>query len=289
MNRVISYIAADVEGMDPQQLVETLADAGYTGIDWTLEQFDPLNEAPGALRELVGLAETAGLACPQLMIHQDYVTSDPELWEERVQITERALEAAAAAGIPTAGVVTGPNRWVPGWERPGETLSESGCWDLAIKALDRALLTANRVGVRLCLEPCWGTLAADRYWAEYALARLGDELAVTIDPSHFVMTGDDVPAMIRAWASRIGHIHLKDAFGTPGMDGQEFCFLLPGEGRADWSGILRALDEIGYAGAMAVEFESFTLRSNALGGDVAAGARLARRLVDGVMGLGAKL
>lgn len=289
MSHVISYIAADVEGMEPRLLVEMLAEAGYSGVDWTMEQFDPLHDSPDVLRGLVDLAARFGLSCPQLMIHQDYVTSDAAGWEQRVRLTELAVEAAGAAGISTAGVVTGPNKWVPGWERPGESLSEEACWGLALDALDRVMVTADRVGVKLCLEPCWGTLASDRYRAEYAFGRLGTELGVTIDPSHFVMTGDDVPAMIRSWAARVSHVHLKDAFGAPGMDGEDFCFLLPGEGRADWRGILSALDSIGYAGAMSVEFESFALRNGALDGDVAAGARLARRLVDGILGRGSLL
>ncbi|WP_231644491.1 sugar phosphate isomerase/epimerase family protein [Mycolicibacterium baixiangningiae] len=287
--RPISYVAADVDGMEPRQLVEVLADAGYAGVDWTMEQFDPLQESPGALQALVDIANQSGLTCPQLLIHQDFVTSDPSLWDERVRRTERALEAAADAGIPTAGVVTGPNRWAPGWEEPGAALSETACWDLALAALDRALTVAERVGVTLCLEPCWGTLASDRYRAEYVLGRVGDELGVTVDPSHFVMTGDDVPAMIRSWSARVSHVHLKDAFGAPGMDGEDFCFLLPGEGRADWPGIFAALDSIDYAGAMAVEFESFALRRGPLRGDIAAGARLARRLVDGLLGTGTGL
>ncbi|MBS1888722.1 MAG: sugar phosphate isomerase/epimerase [Actinobacteria bacterium] len=281
--RPIGYVAADVEGLAPGELVAVLAEAGYGAVDWTMEQWDPLAEGAEALGELVGLAHGAGLACPQLMVHQDYVTADAELWEERVARTEAAVDGAAAAGIPSIGIVTGPNRWVAGHEAVGGELSEASAWDLALAAIDRALARARGTGVRVCLEPCWGTLASDRYRAEYALARAGEELAVTVDPSHFVMSGDDVPALVRAWGGRLAHVHLKDAVGRPGQDGEDFWFLLPGEGTTDWAGLLGALDEVGYAGAMAVEFESFTLRDNVFGGRVDAGARHAKALVDGLL------
>ncbi|HTT94875.1 MAG TPA: TIM barrel protein [Solirubrobacterales bacterium] len=96
------------------------------------------------------------------------------------------------------------------------------------------------------------------------------------------MTGDDVPALVRAWRERLAHVHLKDAVGRPGQDGEDFWFLLPGEGSTDWDGLLGALDEVGYAGAMSVEFESLTLRDAVFGGRVDAAARPAKAMVDGV-------
>ena len=283
MSRAIGYVAADVEGLAPETLVAALADCGYTAVDWTMEQFDPLTDEPAVLRGLVETAADAGLTCPQLMVHEDYVTPDAAAWEERVRRSERAVDAAAAAGIPTIGVVTGPNRWVEGHAVIGTDVPEEQAWDLALRALARVLDRARGTGVRVCLEPCWGTLASDVTRAGRALDRLGEDLAITVDPSHFVMTGDDVPALIRRWRERVAHVHLKDAVGRTGMADEDFWFLLPGEGAADWSGILGALDEIGYAGALSVEFESFTLRENVFGGSVTEGAAYARRLVDGVL------
>lgn len=281
--RPIGYVAADVEGLAPGELVAVLADAGYGAVDWTMEQWDPLADGAEVLAGLVDLAGEAGLSCPQLMVHQDFVTADRGRWEERVARSEAAVDGAAAAGIPTVGIVTGPNRWVAGHEAVGRDLSETDAWDAALAAIERVLARARGKNLRICLEPCWGTLASDRYRTEYALARAGGELAVTIDPSHFVMTGDDVPALVREWRERLAHVHLKDAVGRPGTDGEDFWFLLPGEGGTDWGGLLDALDEVGYAGAMSVEFESFTLRDNVFGGRVEPAARHAKALVDGVL------
>ena len=283
--RRVGYVAADVGALAPERIVELLAGAGYDAVDWTMEQFEPL-DGPAELSRLAALARDGGLTTPQLMVHQDYVTPDPRLWEERVRRSELAVEAAAEAGIASIGVLTGPSRWVAGSAAvgPGGELSEGEAWRLALGALERVLARGEAAGVRVALEPCWGTLARDRHRAEYALARLDcDALAVTLDPSHFVMTGDDVPAMARDWADRIAHVHLKDAFGREGLDGEQFTFLLPGEGKVDWPGLLAALDETGYAGAMCVEFEAFALLNGPLHGSVERGARLARELVAGLL------
>lgn len=298
--RRVGYVTADVGALSAEQLVELLGRAGYDAVEWTMEQVEPL-EGPAELVRICGLARDAGLATPQLMVHQDYVTPDPALWEERVRRSEAAVEAAAAAGIASIGVLTGPNRWVHGHPTvvagdaggpdgadgpagAGGSLTEDAAWTLALRALERVLTRAESAGVRVALEPCWGTLARDRRRTEHLLSRLASPaLALTLDPSHFVMTGDDVPALVRDHADRIAHVHLKDAFGREGVDGEDFTFLLPGEGKVDWPGLLGALDATGYAGALCVEFESFPLLEGPLGGSVERGAALARELVAGLL------
>lgn len=284
MNRAIGYVAADVEGVPPAALVESLRAIGYEAVDWTMEQFEPLRDGSERLVELVELAAGVGLSVPQLMVHQDYVTSRPGVWEERVRRTERAVDAAAAAGVASIGLVTGPNRWVEGWTAVGSKIDRDAAWSLVVRALTQVLDHASGTGVTVALEPCWGTLAWNAASTEELLTRLPrDELRLNFDPSHFVMSGDDAAELVRRWSERIAHVHLKDAFGTTGAEGEDFCFLLPGEGQTDWETLLTALDQIEYAGAMSVEFESFTLRNKVLGGDVEAGARIAHQFVRGVL------
>ncbi|CAB4334348.1 unannotated protein [freshwater metagenome] len=284
MNRAIGYVAADVGEIEPPVLVGRLAELGYTAIDWTMEQFDPLVQDASVLVDLVSLAQGAGLEVPQLMVHEDFVTDEAAVWEERVDRTEAAVDAAATAGIPSIGVVTGPNQWVDGALEVGSSIPHDDAWTLALNALRRIVDHAEGTGVRVALEPCWGTLAWNAATAEALVSDVGREtLALNIDPSHFAVSGDDVAEVVRRWGSRIAHVHLKDAFGKPGVEGEDFCFLLPGEGGTDWSEFFRALDEVGYAGATSVEFESFSLRDQVLGGDVIAGAELALTLVQGLL------
>jgi sugar phosphate isomerase/epimerase len=285
----IGYVASDMQGRTVAEVIELVAGAGYGAVDWTMEQYDPLTQSADELSEIVRQSYEAGLGVPQLMVHQDHVTSDPELWERRVHRAERAVEACAHAGIPTVGVLTGPNLWEPGHATIGLGLSETAAWDLALSALERVLVRAGQLEVRVALEPCWGTLARDRYRAEYALARLDcAALAVNFDPSHFVLSGDDIPAAIAAWGDRIVHVHLKDAFGRPPdpaypREGEDFTFLLPGEGVVPWPQLLEALDAVGYTGTMSVENEAFRLLEGPLRGELSRSAALARELVGGLI------
>ncbi len=325
MRGPIGYVAADVGGRTPKQVVELLAEAGYGAVDWTMEQFDPLRDPPERLAELVVLARAAGLQVAQLMVHQDYVTPERELWERRVRRSEGAVAACAYAGIESIGVLTGPNLWEPGAARIGHDIDEQDAWECARLALARVLDRAEEYGVRVALEPCWGTLAHGRYRAEYALALLLEHpsLAVNFDPSHHALCGDDVAGAVRAWGGRIAHVHLKDAVGRcyPGagsgasagpaagagprsgvgpaagagtgsgagarvgpMEGEDFAFLLPGEGAVPWRALFDALDAIGYTGTMSVENEARPLLQGPLRGDLARAAGLARELVAGLLG-----
>lgn len=303
MRGPIGYVAADVDGRTPEQVVELLAEAGYGAVDWTMEQFDPLRDPPERLAELVVLARAAGLQVAQLMVHQDYVTPERELWERRVRRSEGAVAACAYAGIESIGVLTGPNLWEPGAARIGHDIDEQDAWECARLALARVLDRAEEYGVRVALEPCWGTLAHGRYRAEYALALLLEHpsLAVNFDPSHHALCGDDVAGAARAWGGRIAHVHLKDAVGRcypgtgPGsgvgararagpVEGEDFAFLLPGEGAVPWRALFDALDAIGYTGTMSVENEARPLLQGPLRGDLARAARLARELVAGLLG-----
>ncbi|HEY3759899.1 MAG TPA: sugar phosphate isomerase/epimerase family protein [Solirubrobacteraceae bacterium] len=303
VDRPIGYVAADMRGRSVAEIVALVAGAGYAAVDWTMEQFDPLCDSPRRLEEMVQQAHAAGLQVPQLMVHQDHVTLDESLWEQRVRRAEGAVLACADTDIDSIGVLSGPNLWEPGAARIGVDLSEAHAWELSLRALERVLDRAEEVSMRVALEPCWGTLAHGRYRAEHLLAALDcAALAVNFDPSHHVLCGDDIPGAVRAWGGRIAHVHLKDAFGFTdpaarprarayarggvcddvGVD-EDFTFLLPGEGAVPWPELFDALDAIGYTGAMSVENESYRLLEGPLRGDLARGAALARELVAGLL------
>jgi sugar phosphate isomerase/epimerase len=281
----VGYVAnAGFEAKAPEDVVSALADLGYDAVDWTLDHFDPLTQGSDVLAALVELSAAAGLSTPQLMVHQDFVRTDARAYEDAVRCTERAVEACAEAGIESIGVLTGPNLWERGHARIGVDLTESEAWSLALDALTRVLRRAETAGTRVSLEPCWGTLARDRYRAEYALARLDSPaLGLTLDPSHFVLSGDDLVGLTEAWGEKIVHVHLKDAFGRPGIEGEDFVFLAPGDGSVPWTALLEALERVGYGGVMSVEFEAYSLLRGPLRGDPVAAARHARQLVGGLM------
>jgi len=62
--------------------------------------------------------------------------------------------------------------------------------------------------------------------------------------------------------------------GEPGMEGDTFMFPLIGEGRTDWAAFFGALDDVGYTGALSIEFEAYRYYEQVLDSDPEAAARL---------------
>jgi sugar phosphate isomerase/epimerase len=80
------------------------------------------------------------------------------------------------------------------------------------------------------------------------LGAQGDELGLTLDVGHLLVTGDlPVPAQVRALHERLAHVHLDDI--RAGVH-EHMMF---GQGDLDLSGTLRALIEVGFEGLAAVE------------------------------------
>lgn len=255
--RPIGFIAAlGYEEMAASAVVESLLAAGYDGIEWTMAHADEL------------LEPAVALAC-----QQDLVTGGAAA----LATTIGAIERASEAGIELVNVLTGPNLWEPQARRR----DDEEAWGVALRALEAACRRGEELGVTIGFEPCWGTLADDAATADRVLDAV--PIAVTFDPSHFVMSGEDIPALARRWGERIVHVHLKDAFGRPGIEGEDFIFCMLGEGGVPWPQLFDALDEVGFAGAMSVEFESYRYYEQILGGDPGAAAALARGQVAALL------
>jgi len=248
------------EEMTTAEVVGSIADAGFDSVEWTMAHVDSL------------ALPASALAC-----QQDLVSGG----EQAVETTLRAIDAAAEADIGLVNVLTGPNLWEEG-ARPAEGAEEA--WGVALSALERIVDHAEEKAVMVGFEPCWGTLAHDAETAQRVLDAVG--VQITFDPSHFVMTGDPIPELIEKWGDRIVHFHLKDAFGRPGIEGEDFIFCLLGEGDVPWPETFRALEAIGYEGALSVEFEAYRYYEQVLGGNPAAAAKLSREQVGALMGQG---
>jgi len=125
-------------------------------------------------------------------------------------------------------------------------------------------------GVKFALEVHPTEIAFDTVTAQRALEVIGrrEAFGFNFDPSHLEWQGVDPAKFIRTFPDRIYHVHMKDAavtldgisgilgshlnFGQPGR-GWDFRSL--GRGQVDFEEIIRALNEIKYAGPLSVEWE----------------------------------
>ncbi len=266
--RCFGFMASlDFRSWPAEDVLKCLSALGYSAVEWTLAHFHP-GRTPQELSELVRLTEKSGLLFSEAVIQQDLVTLDPAVYEERIALVEASIRAAAQAGVRILNVFTGPAPWIDQSPRLGVDISEGDAWKLVLKAHARLLDLAERQRVYLAVEPCYSHLVHDYYTLKELLDHFDSPyLKVNFDPSHFQLYGNDVPWAIRRLGDRIIHVHLKDVVGHPGAFFQDFSNPMLGGGKVDWKAFAAALDDIGYTGALSVEFEAFTYYEKVLKND----------------------
>ena len=204
----------------------------------------------------------------------DYVWGDgrPDGVRERAAEEMRAtIRAAEKLGVGVVGGFTGSPLWsyVMGYPPPTPRAIADGLRDFARK-WEPILDTCRDSGVKFAFEVHPGQIAFDLYSAEAALDALNgrEEFGFTFDPSHLHWQGIDPVEFLRRFPDRILHVHIKDAAltlnGRTGILGsylpagdphRGWDFRSPGHGGIDWEAVIRGLNEIGYAGPLAVEWK----------------------------------
>lgn len=182
------------------------------------------------------------------------------------------IRAAAMIGVPCVGTFIGRD--------PDLTVAENLA--LAGRILPPLVDFAGEHGVKLVVENCpmegWhpdgypGNLAYSPELWEWMFS-LGFYL--NYDPSHLLWLGIDPVAAIRGlkpYAGRIQHVQAKDTVIDPGgrdrygvfgramgrinpWDSGWWRYRMPGLGDTDWRGVIHALYESAYDGAIVIEHE----------------------------------
>ena len=280
----IAFLAGlDYAHMPAGEVINSLKEVGYEGIEWTTAHFNP-DRPLSELKELVDRTRDAGMEASRIMAHEDLVSLDDDVRKERIDRTVRVIESAGACGVATVGTMTGPAPWDPGAPNIGKEISESAAWEQVFEAYEAFGKAAAGAGVVISSEGVFGMVAHDFYTHRFLIEKLDSPVQkVNFDPSHGILYGNyDVAWVVRQWGERIAHVHLKDAVGDRPEPGK-FIFPLLGEGQVDWGAFFGALEEIGYGGVCSVEFESFDYYRQVLKGDPEAAARLSRQQVEALL------
>ena len=203
----------------------------------------------------------------------DYVWGDGG----SVGVQQRAAEemiatirAAERLGVSTVCGFTGSSLWpgVMGYPANTPELVKDGLQDFADR-WNPILDVCAETGIRFAAEVHPGQIAFDIVTAELALEALDgrEEFGFNFDPSHFHWQGIDPSEFVRRFPDRIFHVHVKDAAmrlnGRNGLLGsylnygdprRGWEFRAPGHGGIDWENLMRALNAIGYAGPLSIEW-----------------------------------
>lgn len=205
----------------------------------------------------------------------DYVWGDGEPEGVRQRAAAEMIKTAEAAkrlGVTIVNGFTGSSIWHLIYSFPSVPTSmiEAGYKDFA----DRwtPIMDAfQNLGVKFGLEVHPTEIAFDITSAEKALDAIQHHPAFgfNYDPSHLGYQGVDYVKFIDKFATQIVHVHMKDAgwsdvpteagvFGghTEFGDPRRFWdFRSMGRGNINFENIIRALNRIGYAGPLSVEWE----------------------------------
>jgi sugar phosphate isomerase/epimerase len=188
---------------------------------------------------------------------------------EEMQNTARA---AAKLGVKVVPGFTGSSIWPYVYSFPptsAEMIAKgyrdfAAVWNPILDVFDEA-------GVRFALEVHPTEIAFDVASAEVAVNALGGRKAFgfNYDPSHLGYQGVDYVGFLIKFADRIYHAHMKDVYWSPvptevGVFGGHIPFgdrrrfwefRSLGRGTVNFEAIIRALNDIGYAGPLSVEWE----------------------------------
>lgn len=244
---------------------------------------------------LVGQAVCDPIDIRHRAILPDEVWGDGEPEGVRQRAAETMKDTARAAarfGVKTVTGFTGSSVWQSIYAFPP---TDQAYWDAGFEDFARRwtpiLDVFDEVGVNFALEVHPTEIAFDTVTARRALEAVGHHprFGFNYDPSHLAYQGVDYAGFIRAFPERIFHAHLKDVWwghgnGEVGVfgghtsfgDGRRFWdFRSLGRGDVRFEDVIVALNDVGYAGPLSVEWEDS--RMDRLHG-AAESAAFARRL-----------
>jgi sugar phosphate isomerase/epimerase len=215
--------------------------AGYRGVELLGEPDRwPVADVRRWLAES-GLAPVALTAsCMVPATPRDLAHPDPAVRGEAVRYLTRCLEFAAEIGAPLAQMLpSGEPRLRPLATREAE-------WGWSVEAMQAAARHAERLGVRIAIEPLNRYEAYLVTSAAEALDYLRDVgslwVGLTLDLFHGNIEEPDPVAAIEAAGARLWHVQVADS-NRQGL----------GRGHLDVAAIVAALRRAGYAGALVME------------------------------------
>lgn len=187
------------------------------------------------------LAET-GVTLTGLCVDPRRSIVDPAQHEEMLQAVADTIQAAKAVGSPPLIVASGFTR---------EGISPEEHKAEAIKVLRRAASLAEAAGITLVLEPLNdrvehpGMYLVDTTLALDIIEAVGSpRLKLLYDVYHSHVMGEDMREVLAGRIHLVEHVQVAD---SPGRNE-------PGTGTIDWPTAIQTLRELGYTGALGLEY-----------------------------------
>lgn len=166
-------------------------------------------------------------------------------------------------------------------------------WSMLCEGLNRlGKVSLEEYGITLTYHHHMGTVVQSAAETDRLLENTDPSLvSLLFDTGHFAYCGEDPADLVKQYAARIRHVHLKDirpgvvkevkANGLSFLDGvRRGTFTVPGDGCVDFEPVFNTLAQTGYKGYLVVETEQDPAVANPL-----EYAIRARKYIRGLTGL----
>lgn len=273
---------------DPEGSIVYYKSCGFDAVDFNLHCYIPIGELEKkgppytsfydkSLEELYEYFRPLKEACKKhdveiAQIHAPFPTwlsGQPELNEYIVSVLEKCMAICAFLDCP--GIVVHP---VHGTDDE---------WEANMWLYRRLIPAAKKYGVKILLENIFG-----RYKGRFIQGRVSspelackyfdtltaeagfDAFGFCFDVGHAIITCQDIPAFIRTLGHRLTNLHIHDNNGLDDLHLMPYTCLTTGNNLVcDWDGIIEALRDIGYRGALCFEtFKSVRIMPKEVRGEV---------------------
>ena len=149
-------------------------------------------------------------------------------------------------------------------------------WEKLCTGLNRLGRVAKDMGIALCFHHHMGTVVQTAAEIDRLMENTDPEVfGLLFDSGHLAYGGEDYMAVLKKYADRVRHVHLKDirpdviaevkAENLSFLNGVRMgTFTVPGDGVIDFKPIFDVLEETGYEGYVLVEAEQDPAKANPL-------------------------
>lgn len=233
--------------------------AGVTHIDVT-------NFKKSDAARVNDIMAAAGVTISGLGYYPNPLCADPAEAKAYIDHIKKVIDASALLGVGIMNTFIGRDQT--------KTIDEN--WPRFLKTWKPIIERAEGKGVKVCIENCPMSFTRDEWPGGKNLAvsprvwrRMFEDIpnanfGLNYDPSHLVWQKMDYIKPLRDFASRIFHVHAKDArldqerlddVGLLAYPAEYHTPKLPGLGEINWGRFMSVLSSTGYQGAVCVEVE----------------------------------
>lgn len=253
-----------------QQTISEMALAGFTGC----EIGNKFPSDPQALKKALDLRgmRVASRWFSSFLLTQPYAQVEAEFYAQldflaavganRINVSEQSYSIQGQMDVPVL--------------RDRKYVMNEGEWTRLCEGLDRLGALAVSRGFRLCYHHHMGTVVQTAAETEYLMEHtMPGRVWLCYDTGHFTFAGEDPMAVLKKYADRVGHVHLKDmrlpVVKQARDEGWSFlqavrngAFTVPGDGGVQFDEVFRVLAASGYQGWLLVEAEQDPAKADPL-------------------------